>query len=53
MMSVDSSSMVVTVFNDLDVAELLLSVCLDPPYIGWTTFWSMFWDLGSEKHEGV
>jgi hypothetical protein len=30
MMSVDSSSMVVMVFNDLDVAELLLSDGLYP-----------------------
>jgi hypothetical protein len=35
MMSVDSSSMVVTIFNDLDVAELLLSDESRPPlYIG-------------------
>ena len=33
MMSVDSSSMVVTVFNDLDVAEVLLSDESLPPYI--------------------
>jgi len=33
MVSVDSSSIVVTVFNDLDVAELLLSDGLYPPYI--------------------
>ena len=34
MMSVDSSSMVVTAFNDLDVTELLLSDEPLPPYIG-------------------
>jgi len=35
MVSVDSSSMAVTAFNDLDVAELLLSCeSLPPLYIG-------------------
>jgi len=34
MISFDSSSIVVTAFNDLDVAELLLSDEPLPPYIG-------------------